>query len=357
MSQPLRLLIAASGTGGHLFPALALAQELPDYQIEWLGVPDRLEQTLVPKDYPLHTINVTGFQGKPGLKTLKTLWQLVGAIFRVRRLLQARKIDVVCSTGGYIAGPTILAAKSLGIPMVLHESNFIPGKVTYWLGRYCYRVALGFVGTAAYLPGVSSQWVSTPVRAQFRQSQPLALDIPDDRRLIVVAGGSQGAIAINQQVRHCVSAWVEAGAEIIHLTGNNDPETLTFSHPHYWALPFFDNMAGLLQRADLAISRAGAGTLTELAVTRTPSILIPYPFAAEDHQRFNAEVFGEAGAASVYNQADLTPEKLQSIVIELLENEPKRQQMVDATGRLAVMDSAEQLADIVRGATSQQVGS
>ena len=350
MAQPIRLLIAASGTGGHLFPALALAQELPDYQIEWLGVPNRLEQTLVPKEYPLFTIAVEGFQGGLSLRTLKVFWGLVSSVFKVRQLLQSHKIDVICTTGGYIAGPTIIAARSLGIPVILHEANFIPGKVTKWFGSYCHTVALGFAGTAQFLPNIKTVWVSTPVRSLFRESQPLDLPIPEGMPLIVVAGGSQGAVSVNQQIRPCVAAWVEAGAYIVHLTGKNDPETETFSHPHYLALPFYDNMAGLLQRANLAISRSGAGTLTELAVTQTPSILIPYPFAAEDHQSYNAKVFEEAGAAYVYSQKQLTPEILESLVLDLLRSPKKLATMAEAASSLAIIDSAEKLADLVRQA-------
>lgn len=348
MTKPLRLLIAASGTGGHLFPALALAQQLPDYQIEWLGVPDRLETTLVPAAYPLHTVTVEGFQGRPSLKTLKILWNLIQATFTVKRLIQTHQIDGVCTTGGYIAAPAIVAAKLCGIPAIFHESNFIPGKVTTWLGRWCDRVALGFQETARYLPNCQTVWVSTPVRQQFLSPQPLELDIPGDRPLVVVAGGSQGAVSVNEKVRSCVSAWVQAGAFIVHLTGQNDPDAAHFSHPHYIALPFCDNMAGLLQRADLAISRAGAGTLTELAITQTPSILIPYPFAAEDHQMYNAQVFEKAGAALVFAQKSLTPEKLEQAGLDLLKSPSQRQQMATAASQLAKLDSAEQFAHIVR---------
>lgn len=350
MPDPIRLLIAASGTGGHLFPALALAQQLPDYHIEWLGVPHRLEQTLVPKEYLLHSVAVEGFQGKPSLKTLKILGQLIAAVFRIRHLLQSQRIDVICTTGGYIAGPTIVAAKSLGIPVILHEANFIPGKVTFWLGRWCYRIALGFQGTAQYFPKLPTVWVSTPVRSPFLSPQSLELDIPRDRKLIVIAGGSQGALALNQLVRPCVTAWVKAGAYIVHLTGSNDPEAQNFHHEHYLALPFFDNMAGLLQRADLAVSRAGAGTLTELAVTRTPAILIPYPFAAEDHQSLNAKVFSDAGAAQVYAQKHLTPDILETAVLDLLKSPESLAAMAEATQRLVLLDSAEQLAVLVKEA-------
>jgi UDP-N-acetylglucosamine--N-acetylmuramyl-(pentapeptide) pyrophosphoryl-undecaprenol N-acetylglucosamine transferase len=350
MAQPIRLLIAASGTGGHLFPALALAQQLPDYDIEWLGVPNRLEQTLVPKEYPLFTIPVEGFQGELSLKTLKVAWGLIISVFKVRKLLKSHKIDVICTTGGYIAGPTVVAARSLGIPVILHEANFIPGKVTKLFASSFQTIALGFAGTAQFLPKVKTVWVSTPVRSLFREPQPLDLPIPENIPLIVVAGGSQGAVSVNQQIRPCVAAWVEAGAYIVHLTGNNDPDAETFSHPNYLALPFYDNMAGLLQRASLAISRSGAGTLTELAVTKTPSILIPYPFAAEDHQSYNAKVFEEAGAARVYAQKQLTPEILENVVLDLLRSPEKLTVMAEAANSLAIIDSAEKLADLVRQA-------
>lgn len=351
---PIRLLIAASGTGGHLFPALAVAQQLKDYQIEWLGVPNRLEKTLVPDCYPLHIIPVEGFQKRLGLNTLRILLRLIASIFKVKKLLKNRRIDLVFTTGGYIAGPTIIAARLQGIPVILHESNFIPGKVTRWFSPWCSRVALGFQGTAQYLPRAKTIWVSTPVRQQFRTPQSLDLPIPPDAPLIVVAGGSQGAVALNQIVRQCVSAWLKAGAVIVHLTGDNDPEADSIQDPHYFSLPFYENMAGLLQRADLAISRAGAGTLTELAVTQTPAILIPYPYAAEDHQTYNAQVFVAAGAAYVYPQGKLTAQVLESQVLTLLNSPEKLQQMVEKTASLAVIDSAELLADLVRQKSTRQ---
>jgi UDP-N-acetylglucosamine--N-acetylmuramyl-(pentapeptide) pyrophosphoryl-undecaprenol N-acetylglucosamine transferase len=343
-----RLLIAASGTGGHLFPALAIAEQLGDYQIEWLGVPDRLEQTLVPRTYPLHTIPIAGFQSGLSLKTLLIFLGQLRAVWTVRQLLKEREIDIILTTGGYIAGPTILAARLAKIPVIFHESNSIPGKVTRWLGPWCNLVALGFQETAAYLPKTRTVWVSTPVRSQFLTPQTLDLPIPPEAFLIAVVGGSQGAVAMNQLVRKAAPAWLEQGCYIVHLTGDKDSEAQSLQHPHYLALPFYENMAGLLQRANLAISRSGSGSLTELAITRTPSILIPYPFAAEDHQFYNAQVFAEAGAAYLYRQEALTPENLAVIVGELLTNPSTLEQMAERAGALAKVDSAQEVATLVR---------
>jgi UDP-N-acetylglucosamine--N-acetylmuramyl-(pentapeptide) pyrophosphoryl-undecaprenol N-acetylglucosamine transferase len=346
--NPTRLLIAASGTGGHLFPALGVAERLSDREIEWLGVPDRLEQTLVPKTYPLHAIAIEGFQTRLGLKTLKIFLRQIRAIFQVHDLLGKRSIGAVFTTGGYIAGPTILAARLRGIPVILHESNYIPGKVTKILSRFCHTVAIGFSGTADYLKPARTLWVGTPVREQFYRPRPLDLPIPPDVPLIVVAGGSQGAVALNELVRVAAPRWLEAGAWIVHLTGENDRRANELQHPRYFPLPFYDNMAGLLQRADLAVSRSGAGTLTELAIARTPSILVPYPFAAEDHQFYNAKVFADAGAAILYRQEKLTPEILSDVVAEFLRSPDRLAEMARNAENLAVTDSADRLADLIR---------
>ena len=348
MSKPTRLLIAASGTGGHLFPALAVAEQLSDYKIQWLGVPNRLENTLVPETYPLNIIKVEGLQKPLGITTIKIALNFITAVIRVRKLIDEQKIDAVFTTGGYIAAPAILAAKLHNKPAILHEANFIPGKVTRFLSRWCNIIALGFEGTAQYLPQVKTDYVSTPVRSEFLTPQKLDLEIPDDAILIVVAGGSQGAVSVNNLVREAAVAWLDKGAYIVHLTGNNDRDVDSLQHPNYIHLPFYDNMAGLLQRADLAISRAGAGTLTELAITATPAILIPYPYAAEDHQTFNAKVFVEANGAIMYPQATITAETLQEKVIQWLDSPETLATMAENTKQLAIADSATQLANSIR---------
>jgi UDP-N-acetylglucosamine--N-acetylmuramyl-(pentapeptide) pyrophosphoryl-undecaprenol N-acetylglucosamine transferase len=348
---PIRLLIAASGTGGHLFPAIALAQKLPEYEVEWLGVPNRLETQLVPKQYQLHTIAVEGFQQGFGISSVLILGKLISSILKVRRILKQGKFQGVFTTGGYIAGPAVIAARSLGIPVVFHESNALPGKVTRFFGPWCHAVALGFAVAAQYLPRAKNIYVGTPVRSQFLDEDSnasLDLPIPDGVPLIIVFGGSQGAVGVNKLVRSSASAWLDAGAYIVHLTGEQDPEADSLKHPHYIALPFYDDMAALLRRANLAISRSGAGSLTELAVCGTPAILIPYPFAAEDHQTYNANVFTKVGAALAFKQSELTPEVLQTQVLNLLNSPTELAKMGEKAKAIAIPDSADKLAQLVR---------
>jgi len=352
MSEKPNLLIAASGTGGHLFPALAVAEELSDYHIQWVGVPNRLETKLVPACYPLTTVNIEGMKKRLALGTIGVSFRLPPAVTKVLLLMRKYKIRAVFTTGGYISAPAIIAARIRGIPVIIHESNAIPGKVTRWFASWCHTVALGFPSAERFFPRQRSIWVSTPVRKAFHSPQPLDLPIPEDAPLIVVLGGSQGAVAVNQLVRDSASAWLDSGAVVVHLTGERDREVESFQHPQYYTFPFYDNMAGLLQRATLAISRAGAGTLTELAITGTPALLIPYPYAAEDHQAYNAQTFVDAGAAVCYRQENLTPELLKKTVRQWLASPETLNKMREKAQTLAVQDSAGQIAQIIRHAAT-----
>lgn len=345
--QP-RLLIAASGTGGHLFPALAVAQQLPDYHIEWLGVPHRLETTLVPKSYPLHTVDIDGFQTGFGIKTILNMGKMISAIAQTYQLIKRNKIEIIFTTGGYIAAPAIIGAKLAKIPVILHESNYIPGKVTKLLGGWCNLVGIGFQGTKTYLPKAKTEWITTPVREEFFSPQPLNLDLPEDGFRIVIMGGSQGAVALNKIVRQCAPRWLEKGVCIVHLTGNQDDEVGTLKHPNYVEMPFYDNIAGLLQWGNLAISRSGAGALIELATTKTPSILIPYPFAAEDHQYHNAMEFVNGGASLMFRQETLTPESLNATVMDLMNDKDKLNVMAEKAGNLALINTSQILAKKIR---------
>ncbi|OZH52574.1 UDP-N-acetylglucosamine--N-acetylmuramyl-(pentapeptide) pyrophosphoryl-UDP N-acetylglucosamine transferase, partial [Hydrocoleum sp. CS-953] len=288
-----------------------------------------------------------GFQQKLGLGTFKILSGLIGSILQVRQILKRGQFHGLFTTGGYIAAPGIIAARSLGLPVILHESNVLPGKVTRWFSRLCNVVAVGFEEGAKYLPSGKTVYVGTPVREEFLYPQLLDLPIPENVPVIAVVGGSQGAVAVNQLVRKCIPAWIETGAWIIHQTGENDPDAFSVEHPQYFPMTFYNNMAGLFQRANLVISRAGAGSLTELAVTHKPSILIPYPYAADNHQAYNAEVFSSQNAALVFTQSELTEEKLQTEVLELLKSSEKLEKMAVGAEKLAVKDSGKKLASLV----------
>ena len=358
-----RLLIAASGTGGHLFPALAVADAMPaDWQVQWLGVPDRLERELVPQRYPLHTVRCGGLQGK-GLRQLLNLVQLLQAIWAVRRLIRREGFGVVFTTGGYIAAPAILAARWCGVPVVLHESNAIPGKVTRLLGRFCTRVALGLPQAAKRLPGCRPLVSGTPVRQEFGQSAPLpSWAPPGPGPLLVVMGGSQGAVGLNRMVRPLVARLVAAGVRVVHLTGSNDPEAGQLQGPGVVERPFCDEIPGLLQHADLAISRSGAGSLSELAVCGTPAILVPYPAAADQHQEANAAAAAALGAAVIVHQHGPDGGALERTLWRLLGPRLRGSPgacdplvaMAEGMGELAVPQAERELVTVLTGLERQR---
>ncbi len=352
-----RLLIAASGTGGHLFPALAVADAMPaDWSVSWLGVPDRLERQLVPSRYPLHTVRAGGLQGR-GLRKLLNLLQLLQAVRSVRQLIRRERIAAVFTSGGYIAAPAILAARWAGVPVVLHESNAVPGKVTRLLGRLCSQVAVGLPQAAARLPRCRPVVTGTPVRQAFLETAPLPDWAPKGSGpLLLVMGGSQGAVGLNQMVRPLLAKLTAAGVRVVHLTGSNDPEAGQPLPAGVVELPFSDEIPGLLQHAALAISRSGAGALSELAVCGTPAVLVPYPAAADHHQDVNAAAAAELGAAAIVWQHGPAEPALERSLWRLLGPRLRGaaaacdplKQMSTAMGELAVRDADQRVAAMLR---------
>ena len=318
-----RLLIAASGTGGHIYPALALADSLSSsWEIEWLGVPNRLEIELVPKKYNLIKLKVGGLQGNIFRKIVELL-KLIFASIKVSKILRQKKIDVIFTTGGYISAPSILAAKFTGIPILLHESNAIPGKVTRLLGRFCDHVALGIQSASDYLPKCKTSFTGTPVRSEFFLRHSLPSWVPTGKGLlIVIIGGSQGSQNINEMVRRLLPWLLDKGHRVVHLTGKNDYFYRTLgkvkAHPNLVLRPFSEEIPALLQNADLAISRAGAGAICELMVTKTPSILIPFPQSTDNHQELNAAHMARSGGAVIVHQHNPNQNILKNIISNLL---------------------------------------
>ena len=267
--------IAASGTGGHLFPALSVAEALPSpWNVRWLGVPDRLETELVPERYGLVTVKAGGLQGR-GLRKLFQLIRLLAASRDVRRLIRREHIDAVFTTGGYIAAPAILGARWCGVPVVLHESNAIPGRVTRLLGRHCTRVAVGLDAAVRRIPGCTAVVTGTPCGKVSASATLAGLGANGEGPLLVVMGGSQGALGLNRMVRvlpPSCSARLPSGAS--HRQQRSGREQHRASRPG--GTP--------LQRRDpgLAATR-GSGHQScrcrkpERTGSGTPTILVPSP--------------------------------------------------------------------------------
>jgi len=262
----------------------------------------------------------------------------------------------VFSSGGYIAAPAILAARWCGVPVVLHESNAVPGKVTRLLGRLCSHVAVGLPEAAERLPRCHPMLTGTPVRQAFLASAPLPAWVPaGEGPLVLVMGGSQGAVGLNRMVRPLIPELAAAGCRLVHLTGSNDPEAGHCNRAGVVERPFSDELPGLLQHADLVISRAGAGSLSELAVAGSPTILVPYPAAADRHQDANAAAAAAQGAAVIVWQHDPQEPALAQAVWRLLGPRLRHAdqaadpllELRQGMARLAVRDADRRLADLI----------
>lgn len=242
--------------------------------------------------------------------------------------------------------------------MVLHESNAIPGRVTRLLGRACTQVAIGLPAAARRIPGCKAIVTGTPVRNSFLQSQTLPDWVPQGPGpLLVVMGGSQGALGLNRMVRPLLPMLLSEGCRVVHLTGSNDPDVNSIKHPGFAERPFSDAIPALLQHADLAISRAGAGSLSELAVSGTPTVLVPFPQAADRHQDANAACAAALGAAVIVHQHGPSEPTLRQTLWRLLG--PRLRScdsaadplvsMAQAMGTLAEADADQQLAALLQG--------
>jgi UDP-N-acetylglucosamine--N-acetylmuramyl-(pentapeptide) pyrophosphoryl-undecaprenol N-acetylglucosamine transferase len=345
MSAARPVMIMAGGTGGHVFPGLAVAEALRarGLDVVWLGTRRGLEARLVPAaDIPMEWIGIGGLRGK-GLRTrLMAPLRLASALAQALGILLRRRPRVVVGFGGFVAGPGGLMAAALRIPLVLHEQNAVPGLTNRWLARFAKRV---FTGFPVELPGDKTRrrYVGNPVRADIAALAPPAQRLAGREgaiRLLVI-GGSQGAAALNRSVPAAVAQLpAETRPEIWHQAGERHLEAAKSAYAQAGVEarvePFVADMAAAYAWADLVICRSGALTVAELAAAGVPALLVPFPYAVDDHQRVNGRFLVEAGAAVMVIETELTPQRLAH----------ELQQLVDRSRLLAMAEAARSVARV-----------
>jgi UDP-N-acetylglucosamine--N-acetylmuramyl-(pentapeptide) pyrophosphoryl-undecaprenol N-acetylglucosamine transferase len=350
----MKVMIAGGGTGGHIFPALAVAEEIrrrgPDNEVLFVGAETGLETKVVPEaGYPLHTLPVVGFKGMGMMAKLRSLSSLPRCLWRSRRLLREYRPDAVLGVGGYASGPAMLAAALGGWPTVLFEPNARPGLANRLLAPLVQRAAVTHAETAARF-GRKAVRTGSPVRAEFFQVPRKSHQPPFT---LFVFGGSRGALAINRAVVEALDPLLAAGLSLhfIHQTGEQDYNAVRVAYARRGiradVLPFIRDMPARLAQADLAICRAGASTVAELTAAGRAAILIPFPHATDQHQLRNAEVLARAGAARLLPQSVASGERLAREVLALLDKPEQLTAMGDAARSLAVPDAAARIADLL----------
>ena len=344
------VLIMAGGTGGHIFPGLAVAQALRErgVQVSWLGADGGMETRLVPQHgVAIDTIAVKGVRGKGMASLLAAPVLILRAVRDAARVLRARQPSAVVSFGGFAAGPGGIAARIAGIPLLVHEQNRAAGMTNKALAMVARQVLVGFPQTFG-----KETLVGNPVRAQIAQAAPPAQrDFGHGGALrLLVLGGSQGARALNNAVPHAVAA-LGLPVEILHQAGEKmlDEARKAYADAGVAATvePFIADMAAAYAHADIVVCRAGALTLAELCAVGVGSVLVPFPQAVDDHQTRNAEYLVERGAALLLKQGDDLAARLQQVLAELAANPGKRLAMANAARSLAMPDAAARVADAV----------
>jgi UDP-N-acetylglucosamine--N-acetylmuramyl-(pentapeptide) pyrophosphoryl-undecaprenol N-acetylglucosamine transferase len=348
------VLIMAGGTGGHVFPALAVAKVLRarGVGVVWLGVPGGMESRLVPANgFPIEWVRVGGVRGK-GLKTLLLApWRVARAVLQAIAVLRRVRPQSVLGAGGYVSGPGGVAAWLMRIPLLIHEQNAIAGMTNRLLSRFATQVLEAFPGS--FSPRVHALAIGNPVRADIAAVAPPQQRFAERSRRsrLLVFGGSQGASRLNAVVPEALAQVApEIRPQVRHQTGERGLEAARAAYAQARieaeVLPFIDDMAAAYAWADLAVCRAGAMTVAELQAAGLGAIFVPLPVATDDHQTKNAEVMVESGAAQLIQERDLTAERLGATISGLVADRAQLLKMAEAARGSRIIDAATRLADL-----------
>lgn len=344
-------MVMAGGTGGHVFPALAVAQALRarDVAVTWLGTRRGIEAELVPANrFPINYIDVEGLRGKGLIKLLWAPLLLLRALWQAMAVLRRERPDAVLGLGGFASGPGGIAAKILGIPLVIHEQNAIAGTTNRVLGKVANRVLEAFPGA---LP--RGEWTGNPVRPEISElpAPELRIAYPDRRRHLLVLGGSLGALAINQIVPRALALLpMSERPEIRHQCGKAHQQVTEEGYAQVGVQarvePFIGDMAEAYGWADMVICRSGALTVSELAAAGVASVLIPFPYAIDDHQTYNGQWLVDGQAALLIQQTELSAEKLAELLQSWLMDVERLKELAVNARKLSKPHVAERVADI-----------
>lgn len=345
------ILLMAGGTGGHVFPALAIAEALraKGITVDWLGTRRGLEARVVPATgIEIKYIEIAGLRGKGIWSLLTAPVKITRAIWQALRILRDLRPVAVVGMGGFVTGPGGVAAWLLRIPVLIHEQNSIAGLTNYWLARLAVRVMEAFPNT--FPPHYRAVYTGNPVRADILALASAKPHPPHDPLHILIVGGSLGAKALNetvplalQQVPNPLTVWHQTGEAHVDAM-QTAYQSVTFSAK---VTAFIDDMAAAYAWADLVICRAGALTISELAQVGVASILIPYPHAVDDHQTRNAKFLADQGAAILLPQTQLTPEKLAQLVTQLSQSPSQLSAMSQTARNCATPQALSQITDLI----------
>lgn len=356
MKKP-RILVSGGGTGGHIFPAISIAKALKERlgaEILFVGADNRMEMEKVPAaGFEIIGLPVAGFNRKNLLSNIGVLLKLRKSLGMARRIVKDFRPDIAVGVGGYCSGPTLKAAQRLGVPTVIQEQNSYAGVTNKLLAKKARKICVAYPGMERFFPADRIVMTGNPVRRELvenvmdRRQARRSFGLDPDRDTLLVIGGSLGARTVNEGMEAGLRQLTDAGCQVIWQTGKffgNRGTKAAKGLKGVVVTEFLNNMAAAYSAATLVVSRAGASSISELELLGKPSILVPSPNVAEDHQTKNAMALKKAGAAEVIADAEV-PEKLVPAVISLMGDPEKREKMSAAALSLALPDSDQRIAD------------
>lgn len=360
----MKYIITGGGTGGHVNPGLAIAREIksrePDAQILFVGTQYGIESKLVPKaGFDIAYIEVKGFRRKLSMDTFKTVAKLLGSFRETRRIVREFAPDAVIGTGGYVCGPVLFHSAMKRIPTLIHEQNAFPGVTNKILSRFVNAVAISFEESREMFPAKKKiTFTGNPIRGELfkldKEAARARLGLKGGKPLVVVFGGSLGSETLNNCITGMLNKMAgEPAYHLIYATGMKHYDKVMAEitvplPPEIRIEPYLYNMDEVLAAADLAVCRSGAITLSELGALGVPSVLIPSPYVAENHQEHNARAFESKGAAVVILESQLNPDILSGQIGMLIQNRELRGKMASCARKLGIRDASQSLYDLLK---------
>ena len=367
----MRIIISGGGTGGHIYPAITLIRAIQEKNsaVEFLYVGTRrgLEADIVPKEgIPFRVVDIRGFKRSLSLANLGRAAAALAGVVKAMELVRSFRPDAAIGTGGYVCGPTLLAASLLGVPTLIQEQNVVPGITNRLLAKFVTCVAVGTPEAAVHFPRDKVVVTGNPIRREVmsasREEALSSFHFDPTKKTVLVSGGSQGARSINRAMIGVIAHYVaHPEVQILHVTGRGDYEKTLgeiraagidlAAAGNIVVRPYLYDMPQALAAADLAVFRAGALGIAELTARGVPAVLVPYPYAAANHQEQNARAMARAGAAQMILDKDLTAERLLSVLAELLHEESRLKRMGENSRALGRPQAAEEIAALVLAMT------
>jgi len=354
----MKVIISAGGTGGHIYPALAIINKIkemePDSEFLYIGTHNRMEKDIIPKyNIPFKSIEIYGFNRKNVLKNFRSIKCLAKAIKIYKKEIKEFNPDVVIGVGGYVTVPVIYAANKLGIKTFIHEQNSVPGKANQFLSKYASHIFVSFKSTIKHFPEYKTTFTGNPCGEEALLKKEISkkeFGLNENKKLVLFVMGSLGSSRVNDILYKTMNLFENKKYEILFVTGKDSyDEMKDKKYPsNVKVVPFIDDMTRIMKKTDIIVSRAGASTLSEIIALKVPSILIPSPYVPDNHQYKNAIDLVNKNASILIEEKNLNGKTLVKTIDSILESEDKISEMKENLEQFMISDSATKIYEILK---------